>query len=176
MCEFIGQCWALSSCCLTSVSDLVLWIHIGSWQSALLTRIFVITAIIMYLQLTVALSLVNSMEEQVISRAHRMGATRPIHVETLAMRGTVEEQMLKLLQVCVHDFFYAKCCQILIVRVYLICMQDSSACKKMMNKGTGSTDNEGGRPHRSLHDFAESSYLAQISSVETGSKATARAY
>jgi len=46
-----------------------------------------------------------SMEEQVISRAHRMGATRPIHVETLAMRGTVEEQMLKLLQVCVHDMF-----------------------------------------------------------------------
>lgn len=34
-----------------------------------------------------------------VSRAHRMGATRPIHVETLAMRGTVEEQMLKFLQV-----------------------------------------------------------------------------
>jgi hypothetical protein len=43
-----------------------------------------------------------SMEEQVISRAHRMGATRPINVETLAMRGTIEEQMIKLLQVCVH--------------------------------------------------------------------------
>lgn len=40
-----------------------------------------------------------SMEEQVISRAHRMGATRPVHVETLAMRGTIEEQMLKFLQV-----------------------------------------------------------------------------
>lgn len=40
-----------------------------------------------------------SMEEQVISRAHRMGATRPIHVETLAMSGTIEEQMLKFLQV-----------------------------------------------------------------------------
>lgn len=40
-----------------------------------------------------------SMEEQVISRAHRMGATRPIHVETLAMHGTIEEQMLKFLQV-----------------------------------------------------------------------------
>ena len=39
------------------------------------------------------------MEEQVISRAHQMGATRPIHVETLAMRGTVEEQMLEFLQV-----------------------------------------------------------------------------
>uniref|UniRef100_A0A453GN27 Helicase C-terminal domain-containing protein n=1 Tax=Aegilops tauschii subsp. strangulata TaxID=200361 RepID=A0A453GN27_AEGTS len=43
----------------------------------------------------------RSMEEQVISRAHRMGATRPINVETLAMRGTIEEQMLQLLQVCV---------------------------------------------------------------------------
>ena len=40
-----------------------------------------------------------SMEEQVISRAHRMGATRPIHVETLAMRSTIEEQMLAFLQV-----------------------------------------------------------------------------
>ncbi|KAF3775529.1 F-box protein [Nymphaea thermarum] len=40
----------------------------------------------------------RSMEEQVISRAHRMGATRPVHVETLAMRGTIEEQMLGFLQ------------------------------------------------------------------------------
>jgi len=39
------------------------------------------------------------MEEQVISRAHRMGATRPILVETLAMSGTIEEQMMKFLQV-----------------------------------------------------------------------------
>ena len=39
------------------------------------------------------------MKEQVISRAHRMGTTRPIHVETLAMRGIVEKQMLKFLQV-----------------------------------------------------------------------------
>lgn len=34
-----------------------------------------------------------------ISRAHRMGATRPILVETLAMSSTIEEQMLKFLQV-----------------------------------------------------------------------------
>ncbi|KAI3968270.1 hypothetical protein MKX01_018573 [Papaver californicum] len=40
----------------------------------------------------------GSMEEQVISRAHHMGATRPIYVEILAMRGTIEEQMLKFLQ------------------------------------------------------------------------------
>lgn len=39
------------------------------------------------------------MEEQVISRAHRMGARRPIQVETLAMKGTIEEQMLKFLEV-----------------------------------------------------------------------------
>ncbi|RLN23936.1 F-box protein [Panicum miliaceum] len=82
----------------------------------------------------------RSMEEQVISRAHRMGATRPIQVENLAMSGTIEEQMLKLLQ-------------------------DSSACRKMVNKATSSTENEGGRPHRSLHDFAECSYLAQLSFV-----------
>lgn len=45
-----------------------------------------------------------SMEEQVISRAHRMGATRPIHVETLAMRGTIEEQMLEFLHVCISFY------------------------------------------------------------------------
>lgn len=48
------------------------------------------------------------MEEQVISRAHRMGATRPVYVETLAMRGTIEEQMLEFLQVPMNISF---CCQ-----------------------------------------------------------------
>ncbi|KAI5002062.1 hypothetical protein ZWY2020_026712 [Hordeum vulgare] len=89
----------------------------------------------------------RSMEEQVISRAHRMGATRPINVETLAMRGTIEEQMLQLLQ-------------------------DTSACRNMVNKGASGTENEGGaRPHRSLHDFAESSYLAKLTFVK-GSNTT----
>lgn len=137
----------------------------------LLTRIFAITVIIMYHSVTDAciFFVLISMEEQVISRAHRMGATRPIHVETLAMRGTVEEQMLKLLQVCVRDmfmtFFMPNYCQILHVVECFICLQDSSACRKIVNKVAGSTDNEGGRSHRSLHDFAESSYLAQLSSV-----------
>ncbi|XLR07994.1 hypothetical protein HN51_062971 [Arachis hypogaea] len=44
----------------------------------------------------------RSMEEQVISRAHRMGASRPIHVETLAMHGTIEEQNMMLINV--EDF------------------------------------------------------------------------
>lgn len=44
------------------------------------------------------------MEEQVISRAHRMGATHPVHVETLAMRGTIEEQMLEFLQVNIFSY------------------------------------------------------------------------
>lgn len=43
--------------------------------------------------------LFDSMEEQVVSRAHRLGATRPVTVETLAMRGTIEEQMLMFLKV-----------------------------------------------------------------------------
>lgn len=34
-----------------------------------------------------------------VSRAHRMGATRSVLVETLAMRGTIEEQMLEFLKV-----------------------------------------------------------------------------
>ena len=40
----------------------------------------------------------RSLEEQVISRAHRMGAVAPVVVEVLAMKGTVEEEMLKASQ------------------------------------------------------------------------------
>lgn len=36
-----------------------------------------------------------ALEQQVVSRAHRMGATRPIHVETLVMKGTAEEDILR---------------------------------------------------------------------------------
>lgn len=86
----------------------------------------------------------RSMEEQVISRAHRMGATRPIHVETLAMRGTVEEQMLKFLQ-------------------------DPDECRKFLKEEYGKPDRESSRPHRTLHDFAESNYLADLSFVHTSS-------
>ncbi len=46
------------------------------------------------------------MEEQVVSRAHRMGQTRPVLVETLAMRGTIEEQMLEYLQVFLTYCFW----------------------------------------------------------------------
>ncbi|KAL4562118.1 hypothetical protein LXL04_034312 [Taraxacum kok-saghyz] len=79
----------------------------------------------------------KSMEEQVISRAHRMGATRPIHVETLAMHGTIEEQMLNFLQ-------------------------DTDECRKVLKE---EHVNEGPRARRTLHDFAESNYLAQLSFV-----------
>ncbi|KAA8537325.1 hypothetical protein F0562_026988 [Nyssa sinensis] len=87
----------------------------------------------------------RSMEEQVISRAHRMGATRPIHVETLAMRGTVEEQMLKFLQ-------------------------DADECRRFLKEAFGKPNREGARAHRTLHDFAESNYLAKLSFVRTNSK------
>ena len=40
-----------------------------------------------------------SMEEEVISRALRMGAAWPILVETLAMHGTIEKQMMNFLLV-----------------------------------------------------------------------------
>lgn len=83
----------------------------------------------------------RSMEEQVISRAHRMGATRPIHVETLAMRGTIEEQMLEFLR-------------------------DVDECRKSL-KDIGKSDHEGTRTGRTFHDFAESSYLAHLSFVRT---------
>ncbi|KAL5733968.1 hypothetical protein ACOSP7_031829 [Xanthoceras sorbifolium] len=86
----------------------------------------------------------RSMEEQVISRAHRMGATRPIHVETLAMRGTIEEQMLEFLQ-------------------------DADMCRKFLKEENGKHDREGPRSHRTLHDFAENNYLARLSFVRTHS-------
>ncbi|PIA48159.1 hypothetical protein AQUCO_01400621v1 [Aquilegia coerulea] len=88
----------------------------------------------------------GSMEEQVISRAHRMGATRPINVETLAMRGTIEEQMLNFLK-------------------------DSNGRRQTLKEEFGRTDHEGTRPHRTLHDFAERNYLAQLSFVRTNSNA-----
>ncbi|CAK7336531.1 unnamed protein product [Dovyalis caffra] len=88
----------------------------------------------------------RSMEEQVISRAHRMGAIRPINVETLAMHGTIEEQMLEFLQ-------------------------DADGCRRVLKEESSKTNRDGVRSHRSLHDFAESNYLAQLSFVHTGSRA-----
>ncbi|XP_051123001.1 F-box protein At3g54460 isoform X2 [Andrographis paniculata] len=87
----------------------------------------------------------RSMEEQVISRAHRMGAIRPIHVETLAMNGTIEEQMLKFLQ-------------------------DGEECRRLLNAEIGENDHDGTRPFRTLHDFAESNYLAHLGFVRTNSR------
>ncbi|KAL5570391.1 hypothetical protein UlMin_026966 [Ulmus minor] len=87
----------------------------------------------------------KSMEEQVISRAHRMGATRPIQVETLAMRGTIEEQMLKFLQ-------------------------DAEACRRFLKEEIQKNDSDGARTHRSLHDFAESNYLSHLRFVWTNRK------
>ncbi|KAH9292175.1 hypothetical protein KI387_042634 [Taxus chinensis] len=84
----------------------------------------------------------RSMEEQVISRAHRMGATRPIHVETLAMRGTIEEQMLEFLQ-------------------------DPVEHRRAIKEYIPSLNHEGQKCQRTLHDFAESNYLARLSFVRT---------
>lgn len=83
------------------------------------------------------------MEEQVVSRAHRMGQTRPVLVETLAMRGTIEEQMLEYLQ------------------------DPVDRRKGQIQDG----HNPGGRSsQRSSHDPAESSYLAHLDFVRTAKK------
>ncbi|GAB2209435.1 hypothetical protein Drorol1_Dr00026649 [Drosera rotundifolia] len=84
----------------------------------------------------------RSMEEQVISRAHRMGATRPINVETLAMRGTIEDQMLEFLQ-------------------------NDDEFRKLLKEHSGKQEHENAKAHRSLHDFAEKNYLAHLSTVRT---------
>ncbi|CAH9113778.1 unnamed protein product [Cuscuta epithymum] len=86
----------------------------------------------------------KSMEEQVISRAHRMGATRPIYVETLTMRGSIEEQMLKFLE-------------------------DPDECRSLLNEMHDKQGRDGSRLHRTVHDFAENNYLAQLSFVRTSS-------
>ncbi|XP_021774468.1 F-box protein At3g54460-like [Chenopodium quinoa] len=83
-----------------------------------------------------------SMEDQVISRAHRMGAVRPIHVETLVMRGTIEEQMLEFLQ-------------------------NADECRKLLKGDHEKTEHEGARAHRSVHNFAEKTYLVRLSMVRT---------
>lgn len=83
----------------------------------------------------------RSMEEQVVSRAHRMGATRPILVETLAMRGTIEEQMIQFLQDPVE---------------YSRAVHEEA---HILDSGRSSL--------RTVHDFAESSYLARLSFVRT---------
>ncbi|CDP18621.1 unnamed protein product [Coffea canephora] len=87
----------------------------------------------------------KSVEEQVISRAHRMGATRPIYVETLAMNGTIEEQMLNFLQ-------------------------DADECKRLLKEEFGKHDGAGARVYRTLHDFAENNYLAQLNFVRRNSR------
>ncbi|XP_030552178.2 F-box protein At3g54460 isoform X2 [Rhodamnia argentea] len=86
----------------------------------------------------------KSMEEQVISRAHRMGATRPIYVETLAMGGTIEQQML--------DF-----------------LQDADSCRRFLKEQACKPDHEGLRAHRTLHDFAGSNYLSRLKCIRTKS-------
>ncbi|XP_078446804.1 SNF2 domain-containing protein / helicase domain-containing protein / F-box family protein isoform X2 [Wolffia australiana] len=80
----------------------------------------------------------RSMEEQVISRAHRMGALRPIHVETLAMRGTIEEQMINFLQ-------------------------SGDAWRNAVTQEF--IDIEETKAHRTMHDFAGGNYLSQLASV-----------
>ncbi|VFQ92106.1 unnamed protein product [Cuscuta campestris] len=89
----------------------------------------------------------KSMEEQVISRAHRMGATRPIYVETLAMSGTIEEQMLKFLE-------------------------DPDACRSLLKEVHDKQGRDGSRLRRSVHDFAENNYLARLSFVRTTSESS----
>ncbi|KAL8144420.1 hypothetical protein V2J09_017452 [Rumex salicifolius] len=89
----------------------------------------------------------KSMEEQVISRAHRMGATRPIHVETLAMIGTIEEQMLEFLE-------------------------NATEHRRLIKEEDGKSELHGARAPRSMHDFAERNYLAHLSTARTRSKSS----
>ena len=48
--------------------------------------------------------------------------------------------------------------------------QDADECRRLLKEEYGKPDREGPRAHRTLHDFAESNYLSQISFVRTNSK------
>ncbi|KAL6010049.1 hypothetical protein ACLOJK_000480 [Asimina triloba] len=115
----------------------------------------------------------NSMEEQVISRAHRMGATRAVHVETLAMRGTIEEQMLEFLQyqlvtrsgnalVPGYDFELLGLNGAGSEKHF---SGDADEYRNTLKQDVFKNDFEGARCHRTLHDFAGSNYLARLTFV-----------
>ncbi|XP_010427144.1 PREDICTED: F-box protein At3g54460-like isoform X2 [Camelina sativa] len=87
----------------------------------------------------------KSMEEQVISRAHRMGAKRPIYVETLTMRGTIEEQMMRFLE-------------------------DAEKNDRLLSGDYVKAEQETTRSRRTLHDLAESNYLSHLNFVRSDGK------
>ncbi|KAF2567538.1 hypothetical protein F2Q68_00026398 [Brassica cretica] len=81
----------------------------------------------------------KSMEEQVISRAHRMGAKRPIYVETLTMRGTIEEQMMRFLEDAEKSDRFS-------------CGGDYIKVEQETTRSS----------RRTIHDLAESNYLSHL--------------
>ncbi|CAN6837591.1 unnamed protein product [Brassica oleracea] len=81
----------------------------------------------------------KSMEEQVISRAHRMGAKRPIYVETLTMRGTIEEQMMRFLEDAEKSDRFSS-------------SGDYIKVEQETTRGS----------RRTIHDLAESNYLSHL--------------
>lgn len=52
----------------------------------------------------------------------------------------------------------------------LCSLQDADECRRLLKEEFGKHDGEGTRVHRTLHDFAENKYLAQLSFVQRNSK------
>lgn len=49
-------------------------------------------------------------------------------------------------------------------------LQDADGCRRFLKGEYGKPDCEGPRTRRTLHDFAESNYLSQLSFVRTNLK------
>lgn len=49
-------------------------------------------------------------------------------------------------------------------------LKDADECRNLLKEESGKTEFEGPRTHRSLHDFAEKSYLSQLTFVRTNPK------
>ena len=88
----------------------------------------------------------------------------------------IKKLVLNLILVFHSFFFFCIFCLFLCyvsscsIPTYFVILQDADECRRFLKEEFGKPYSEGVRAHRSLHDFAESNYLAHLSFVRTNSK------